>query len=222
MNENTASSALDSADEIPGDAVRSRIIEATFGLLMEKGYAGASTREIARRARVSKRELYALFDSKEGILAAMIGGRAARMRRPLAFPEVHDRGTLRAVLTEFGESLLREGSNPAVIAIMRLAIAEAERSPDLARRLDADGRRPTRAALVMLLAQAHAEGLFGDGDTEADAMAARFLALLWSDLQLGLLLRVAEPPTAEAVAQRVAGAVEAFLALYPAPLTPAG
>jgi AcrR family transcriptional regulator len=222
VNENPANSALAAVGEIPGDAVRSRIIEATFCLLMEQGYAGASTREIARRARVSKRELYALFDSKEGILAAMIGGRAARMRQPLAFPEVQDRAALRAVLTKFGESLLREGSNPAVLAIMRLAVAETERSPDLARRLDADGRRPTRAALVALLAQARANGLFGDGDIEVEAMAARFLALLWSDLQLGLLLRVAEQPTADAITQRATGAVEGFFALYPAPLRSAG
>jgi AcrR family transcriptional regulator len=38
---------------------------------------GTSTRESARQAEVSKRELYAIFGSKQGILAAMIEGRAA-------------------------------------------------------------------------------------------------------------------------------------------------
>ena len=129
-----------------GDVTRSRIIEATFHVLMERGYAGASTREIARRARVSKRELYALFDSKDGILAAMIGGRAARMRQPLALPDVVDRDALAETLRQFAISLLREGSKPEVMAVFRLAIAEAERgTPDLARRLDTDGRQPTRA-----------------------------------------------------------------------------
>src|SRR5579872_5966383 len=48
------------------------ILGAAFSVLMERGYAGASTLEIARRARVSKRELYAAFGSKEGILAALM------------------------------------------------------------------------------------------------------------------------------------------------------
>ena len=38
--------------------------EAAFAALMEKGYARTSTLEIATRARVSKRELYAEFGSK--------------------------------------------------------------------------------------------------------------------------------------------------------------
>ncbi|MBV8653445.1 MAG: helix-turn-helix transcriptional regulator, partial [Alphaproteobacteria bacterium] len=51
---------------------------------MERGYAGASTLEIATRAKVSKRELYALFGNKQGILTALISSRATRMRQPLA------------------------------------------------------------------------------------------------------------------------------------------
>src|ERR1700724_3861662 len=41
-------------------AVRERILEAAFAAFMKSGYATASTLEIATRARVSKRELYAL------------------------------------------------------------------------------------------------------------------------------------------------------------------
>lgn len=206
-------------EEIACDGPRARIIDATFHVLMEKGYAGASTREIARRARVSKRDLYALFESKEGILAAMIRGRAQRMRQPLALPDVADRAALAEVLRQFGVSLLREGSNPAVTAIMRLAVAEAERAPDLARRLDEEGRRPTRAALAALLTLAQARRLVGDGDPEA--MAGEFLALLWGDLPMRLLLRLAEPPSAEAIDRRAGDAVAAFLALHPAGVSPA-
>jgi AcrR family transcriptional regulator len=203
--------------KIPSDTTRSRIIEATFHLLMESGYAAATTSEIARRARVSKRELYALFDSKEGILAAMIAGRAARMRQPLALPEAADRAGLAQTLTLFGVSLLREGSNPAVMAIMRLAIAEADRAPDLARRLDEDGRKPTRAALTDFLRRAGERGLIGGAD--AEIIAGRFFALLWGDLQLALLLRRAEPPSAEEAESRAKAAVAAVLALYEEPIS---
>ena len=197
-----------------GNATRSRIIDATFHVLMEPGYAGASTREIARRARVSKRELYALFESKEGILAAMIGGRAARMRQPLALPDVADHSGLAETLRRFGINLLCEGSKPEVTAVFRLAVAEAERAPDLARRLDADGRQPTRAALVAFLARATERGLMAG---EASMMATRFLTLLWGDLQMVLLLRLAEPLALAEIERRAESAVTAFLSLYPDP-----
>src|SRR2546429_5911023 len=49
---------------------RRRILEAAFSTFMERGYAETSTLEIATRARVSKRELYALVGSKQGVLMA--------------------------------------------------------------------------------------------------------------------------------------------------------
>ena len=49
------------ADDI---AVRRRILEAAFAAFTKSGYAAASTLEIATRARVSKRELYALVGNK--------------------------------------------------------------------------------------------------------------------------------------------------------------
>jgi len=49
--------AADGSDESPA---RTRILDAAFGAFSESGYARTSTLEIATRARVSKRELYAL------------------------------------------------------------------------------------------------------------------------------------------------------------------
>lgn len=208
------------------DPRRSRIIDAAFGVLMEHGYAGASTREIAKRASVSKRELYALFGSKQGILAAMVAGRTARMRLPLALPAVEDRGTLAETLVRFGTALLREASDPAVMALFRLAIIEAERSPDAARALDEEGRKANRAALVEFLARARSAGLIAGAAPET--MAAQFLALLWGDLLMTLLLRRADAPTFPEIEQRARDAAGALLALYPGrqaearpPLSPA-
>ena len=44
-------------DDMP--PVFGRVLSAAFSAFMERGYSGASTAEIARRAKVSKRELYA-------------------------------------------------------------------------------------------------------------------------------------------------------------------
>lgn len=202
----------DGGGSAPG-TLRRRIIDAAFGVLIECGYAGATTREIARRAKISKRELYAQFGSKQAILAAMIAGRTTRMRAPLALPAVEDQSALADALTRFGAILIREVCDPAVMALLRLAVIEAERSPELARALDEGGRRANRAALTDFLARARSRGLIG-GD-EPDHMAAQFLALLWTDLRLRVLMRLAEAPAPVEIEQRARAAAEALLALHP-------
>src|SRR5215471_20909706 len=123
----------DDAREVP---VRQRLLEAAFSAFMEQGFAKTSTLEIATRARASKRELYAHFGSKQEILAACIGERAKRMRMPAGLPAPADRDTLARTLTAFGGNLVREISDPTVVAVFRLAIAEAIRSPEVARALN--------------------------------------------------------------------------------------
>lgn len=197
----------------PRQAVRERIIEATFMVLMEKGYAGASTLEIARRARVSKRELYALFGDKRGILATMIAERAKRMVKPLDLPEVADKKALLETLAKFGTTLLKEVTDPSVIAMHRLAIAEADRSPELAQMLDERGRSTNRAALLAFLARARDAGLIGNDDPED--MCSRFLSTLFSDLMLRIIMGVAPPPSARACAERARAAIAAMFGRDP-------
>ena len=55
-------------EETGGTEARQRILGAALSAFMEGGYAQTSTLEIATRARVSKRELYALFGNKEAML----------------------------------------------------------------------------------------------------------------------------------------------------------
>src|ERR1700745_1253805 len=93
--------------------VRERILEAAFSAFRKSGYAGTSTLEIATRARVSKRELYALVGNKDELLAACISARAKRLQAPADLPVPNDRETLGETLTSFGARLLREISDPA-------------------------------------------------------------------------------------------------------------
>src|SRR5215831_4740481 len=64
----------------PTQALKQRIREAAFSTFMEKGYAGTNTREIAARAKVSKRELNALYDDKQAMLADCIRFKAEPAR----------------------------------------------------------------------------------------------------------------------------------------------
>jgi AcrR family transcriptional regulator len=191
---------------------RERILSAAFAAFMESGYAAASTLEIARRARVSKRELYALVGNKQEMLMAAISRRAERLDLPADLPVIRDRETLAQVLVSFGTTLLREVSEPAVVAVFRLAIAEAVQAPEVAQTLNSTGREASRAALRAIMAKAQASGLLTGRPAE---LAEQFLGLLWGDLMIGLLLGVAEQPNRREMARRARDAAAAFLQLHP-------
>jgi len=197
------------------ESVRERILCAAMEAFMEHGYTETSTLEIATRAKVSKRELYALFGNKQAMLAACIADRSRRMRLPAELPPARDRKMLAATLARFGTILLREICHPAVIGVFRLAIAEAGRSPEVARTLDALGREASRAALRSVLAQGQSAGLLRAVDP--DPMVGQFLALLWENLMISLLLRLRDAPSTREIGRRAKSAADAFLRLHPAP-----
>ena len=64
-------------------SIRKRVLKAAFTLFREQGFSSTSMLDIVTRARVSKRDLYALFNNKHAVLAAFIRERAQQMRRPL-------------------------------------------------------------------------------------------------------------------------------------------
>jgi AcrR family transcriptional regulator len=194
---------------------RERVLGAAFSAFTERGFSGASTLDIATRAKVSKRELYALFENKHAMLAACIADRAQRMRLPLDLPAPRGRDALVATLNAFGIAFLSGVCDPKVLAVYRLAIAESDSSPEIARLLEKTGREPNRAALVALFTSAKANGLFGA--VEPATIAARFFALVWGDLLIRLLLGVTNPPEPAEIERRVRAATEVLMALYPAP-----
>jgi len=193
-------------------AVRERILDAAFAAFMKSGYAAASTLEIARRARVSKRELYALVGNKQEMLVACISERAKRLDVPADLPVPRDRETLAQVLASFGTKLVREVSDPTVIAVFRLAISEVTHAPEVARALDSIGREAGRAALRKIMAGAQASGLLTGRPAE---LAQQFAGLLWRDLMVSLLLGVAERPNPREIARRARDAASAFLQVHP-------
>jgi AcrR family transcriptional regulator len=195
-------------------AVRERILEAAFAAFMKSGYAKASMLEVATRARVSKRELYALVGDKREMLIACISERAKRFEVPANLPALRDRETLGHVLASFGTKLIREASDPTVVAVFRLAISEVTHAPEVADALDSIARERSRAALRKIMAGALASGLLAGHPAE---LAKQFAGLLWRDLQVNLLLGVAERPNPGESARRAREAAAAFLQLHPLP-----
>jgi AcrR family transcriptional regulator len=193
---------------------RERILRAAMDAFMEFGYIEASTLKIATRAQVSKRELYALFGNKQAMLAACITDRAARMRVPVDLPPPRDREELAALLSKIGATVLREVSHPGVMTVFRLAITEVRRAPEVAETLET-ARESIRRTVRNVVSQAQSAGLIGAGDPAE--MAGRYLALLWGDSMVSILLRVREAPGPTEIEQRVKKAAADFLRLYGEP-----
>ncbi|MBU9180099.1 TetR/AcrR family transcriptional regulator [Burkholderia gladioli] len=212
-----ANLAPDTEDAGSERSPRQRIIEAAFRIFAEKGYESASTLAIATQAKVSKRDIYANFSNKQDMLLACIEGRGQRMNLGAALPRATSAAMLEKVLASFASRLLVEVTDPIIITIYRLAIAEVARAPEIARTLDRIGRKASQQALTTWLAQAQQDELLGEG--EAAALAAEFLALSWNDLRTDLLLGVAPRPSAEALAEQARQAAAAFMRLHgkPAP-----
>jgi AcrR family transcriptional regulator len=208
---NTKKRSVAGRGPAPDGALCDRVIGAAFGAFMAKGYARTSMLEIATRAKISKRDLYASFPSKQAVLLACITSRATRMLLPPELPPPKNREMLGITLKTFGATVIREVCEPAVTSMYRLAIAESERSPDVAAALNAN-RFANRHALEQLLARAQAAGVLSQGDPPR--MMEQFFALLWGDLLVSRLLG-ASAPTSSEIEQRGTLATTTFLKLYP-------
>jgi AcrR family transcriptional regulator len=196
----------------PVDGTGDPILDAAFRVFAERGLEGATTLEIARRARTSKRTLYERFGSKEGIFAALVENRAARMRAPLALAEPASSAELQAVLVAFGTEFLSQLVRPTTIALYRLVLAHGSRGQALARALDEAGRGTVIGAVTALFDAAGRRQLVAAGDPARPA--ATFLGLLVGDLVFRLVMGVAETPEAEALRDRSRNAAAAALALH--------
>lgn len=209
---------MNPSDDVLADSaapsLRDRIVGAAFSLFMERGYSGTSTSDIARRARVSKRDLYTLFGSKQAMMVACIAERTERMSRPLKLPVPTGREALAGTLMAFGSTLLLEVCQPEVLATHRLAIAESDRAPELAQTLDEAGRAGNFGALTAVISAAQARGLLA-ASAEPEEIADVFLAVLWRHgLLPRMLLRVCDAPDVAEREQRARFATETVMRLY--------
>jgi AcrR family transcriptional regulator len=196
-------------------SIRERVLEAAFTLFREQGFSSTSMLDIVTRARVSKRDLYALFNNKHAVLAACISERTQQMRRPLdtTTPMPQTREALAALLVELGATILNTVCHPDVLTVFRLAIAESDRAPEIARTLHSNGREANQKALTELVRKAQSLGLVPAGNP--GAMAASYFSVLWGDLLIGLLMRVWEAPTKREIEVRARVATETLMAWRP-------
>jgi AcrR family transcriptional regulator len=197
------------------DRRRDEILDAAFSVLAERGYRGASTREIAERARASKETLYSWFGDKRGLFEELIRRQAEGVGEALSVSLEQDAEEPAVVLRAFAVELLRLLLGERAVVINRAAISEAAADPTFARILSAGGRSSIVPKLESYLEGQRSRGRldfgpFGDASAAAEAL----IGLTIGDRQVRRLLGTLPKPEPEQIEAHAERAVAGFLKLF--------
>ena len=173
--------------ELAGE-VDERILEAARKVFLERGFEGASVEEIAEAARSGKPTIYARYPNKRALFAAAYTSAFTAKNARLA-SHTPAGTTLEERLTNLGEALFHEVLTGEWIGLVRLAISEARRFPDLGSSVIKITRERGRETIAQLLCEvAHAEepGTLPEFNPDHCATAAQYFCEL---ILLPVLLR---------------------------------
>jgi AcrR family transcriptional regulator len=170
--------------------VEERILDAAQAVFVRRGFEGASVDEIAQTARAGKPTIYARYASKEALFSAVTARQVARNTQ---FENLVPTGrSFSAKLNNLGIALIERTLDGETIGLMRSAIAEAERFPDLTRGVNEMARKRAAANLAKLLGDiARDEGIAARGAFAADRItdtARIFLDLVLFSILIRRLL----------------------------------
>ncbi|MBD2514489.1 TetR/AcrR family transcriptional regulator [Nostoc sp. FACHB-973] len=135
---------------------RRRLIEAASQVFASLGVQGATTREIARVARVNEVTLFRHFANKEQLLGAVIENALALQTEALAHPQAWTQD-LRIDLKRYAE--LYNTMLEAHEDLIRTFIGEAKRHPEAARQVIQEAAKPLREKLVAYLQSSQRRGI---------------------------------------------------------------
>jgi AcrR family transcriptional regulator len=152
---------------------KERLLGATMKLVSEKGYLGATTREIAREAGVSELTLFRNFGSKEKLFEGMLGHFTFLPRLKELRPELDRLSYEEALLTVATRFLLTLKERKSFIKIM---FSEMSFYPDKIRKIYNDTIDETRSALADYFSSLQKKGTLRK--ISPDASARTFLSML--------------------------------------------
>ena len=137
--------------ELAGE-VDARILEAARRVFLERGLAGASIDEIAALACAGKPTIYARFPGKEALFTAVmmrkVDANIARVES-----QTPTGTTIKERLAKLGASVVHQVLAGDTVGLLRLAIAEARRFPDLASNVEKMARERGSEAVARLLGE---------------------------------------------------------------------
>ncbi|MFD4606219.1 TetR/AcrR family transcriptional regulator [Streptomyces sp. NPDC058464] len=150
-----------------------------LAVFLEQGYEATKMDAIASAAGTTKATLYARFSSKEALFQEVVQWAIVQPDWPIRESEPPDLDDLEVALRAVAQAAVRRALHPSMVKLARIAIAKADRFPDLARQTYAAPTFPRRRFVVQLLERHAATGAIAlPGDTAM--LAELFLGLVAS------------------------------------------
>jgi AcrR family transcriptional regulator len=201
---------------------RRAILEAAREVFLKNGYLGASMDELAARAKVSKVTVYKQFSDKHSLFIAIITGaieEAEERSRPLV-DHLAESVDVEEDLRTFARRHITVVTQPHLIQMRRMIIAEANRFPELARAWHRAGPERAHATLAGQIEQLAHRGLLQVADP---LLAAQHLNYLILSVPVNeAMFTGRDKPYSRRQLQRYADeAVRVFMAAYGGRGTPA-
>jgi TetR/AcrR family transcriptional repressor of mexJK operon len=190
-------------------ARRERLIAAAEHVFVEMGYGAASMDGIARRAGMSKKTIYQVFETKQDLFTAVIDSRRDALAAMIEGEGGDDSRQPEDVLRQFLLQIARFILAPRQAALYRLAVAESQRAPELANAFYREGSTKVCSPLTEWLALQHQRGILRVPDPIVAAKVLFHMAI--AELQMRLLIGECREPDDAAIGERVDYAVRLFL-----------
>ncbi|WP_175609358.1 TetR/AcrR family transcriptional regulator [Streptacidiphilus griseoplanus] len=190
------------------------IMDAATQVFLEKGYSGTSMDDIAKLAAVSKQTVYKHFADKEKLFAEIILATTDRVDAmvDLVAGIPADAGRLEENLTRLAGQFLAALTQPQVLQLRRLVIANADAFPGLGAAWYEQGFERVLATLAATFQRLTREGVLRVGDP---LLAAQHFSglLLWIPVNRAMFHGSPQHTQAELDHYAAAG-VAAFLGAY--------
>jgi AcrR family transcriptional regulator len=146
---------------------KAKVVQVATAMFVRDGYSATSLVDIAKGAGVATRTVYQHFGDKEAIFRhVMYAPETAAVFDP---PVLRDDDTLFDAIMRAAQYVFDVSLRPTTIDMMRLAIAESRRFPDLIEKVTHATYARFRANVRQIFEQLDARGLIDDPDPAASA-----------------------------------------------------
>jgi len=193
-----------------------RILDATLEVFSEFSFEDATTSEIANRARISKRDLYALFPNKQALLMGTIVREMQKQdwsfRNTIARSE-NLRG-LREKLDAIGTAVVEDVLSPTMGVVRRLVASESIKQPFLGD-LFFEGGVAQRCKLIGEVLATHLSHRRTTERNELERAAERYFSIIAYFPSMMTQIGMRDQWTSEAIGRHVSGETELFLKTHP-------
>ncbi|HVO01552.1 MAG TPA: TetR/AcrR family transcriptional regulator [Candidatus Cybelea sp.] len=189
---------------------RKALIEAARSVFLERGYANASIDAVVELAGGSKATVYQLFGNKEGLLAAIVEEGAEELA--LLVNSLPLDGSPEESLRTYARNYLGMVLRPERLAMFRLVVGEASRSPEIGDVFYRSGPRRCGHWLADFIRGMMVRGQIRAADPERTAFS--FIHALRGDLYMQVLLNPTRAPTQAEIDAHIDFVIRNFLEGY--------